>query len=109
MYCFAEREKILDIFEEISGARMFPSFWRIGGLAYDLNPGFEEAVQQIFKKFPRTWKDLDNLLTHNYVWCERLQDVAVIDKETVQAIHVHRPCDSWLQVYPMIFAKLILI
>ena len=32
MYCFAEREKILDIFEEMSGARMFPSCWRIGGL-----------------------------------------------------------------------------
>ena len=33
MYCFAEREKILDLFEEMSGARMFPSCWRIGGLS----------------------------------------------------------------------------
>ena len=45
MYCFAEREKILDIFEALSGARMFPSCWRIGGLAYDLNPEFEDEVQ----------------------------------------------------------------
>ncbi len=54
MYCFAEREKILDLFEEMSGARMFPSCWRIGGLAYDLNPGFEADVRQFLKEFPST-------------------------------------------------------
>lgn len=82
MYCMAEREKILDLFEELSGARMFPSCWRIGGLARDLNPGFEAHVRDFLKGFPSTWKDLDNLLTNNYVWCERLKGVAVIDKET---------------------------
>jgi NADH-quinone oxidoreductase subunit D len=81
MYCMAEREIILDLFEEMSGARMFPSCWRIGGLAYDLNPGFEDHVHAFLKKFPRTWKDLDNLLTDNYVWCERLQGVAIIDEK----------------------------
>lgn len=81
MYCFAEREKILDLFEEFSGARMFPSIWRIGGLAKDLNPGFEENVKNFLKGFPATWKDLDNLLTENYIWCERLHGVAIIDHE----------------------------
>lgn len=81
MYCMSEREKILDLFEEMSGARMFPSCWRIGGLAYDLNPSFESDVRRFLKEFPSTWKDFDNLLTNNYVWCERLQGVAVIDKE----------------------------
>lgn len=81
MYCFAEREKILDIFEGFSGARMFPNSWRIGGLACDLNPGFEDQVRDFLKNFPYTWKDLNNLLTNNYVWCERLQGVAVINQE----------------------------
>lgn len=80
MYCFAEREKILDIFEGFSGARMFPNSWRIGGLAYDLNPEFEDQVRDFLKNFPSAWKDLNNLLTNNYVWCERLQGVAVIDE-----------------------------
>lgn len=80
MYCFAEREKILDLFEEMSGARMFPSCWRIGGLAYDLPQGFVQQAHQFLDGFPATWKDLDNLLTHNYVWCERLQGVAIIDE-----------------------------
>lgn len=84
MYCFAEREKILDLFEEMAGARMFPSCWRIGGLAYDLNEGFEGRARQFLKDFPSTWKDLDNLLTENYVWCERLKEVAIIDQELCQ-------------------------
>lgn len=79
MYAFAEREKILDLFEQMSGARMFPSCWRIGGLAYDLNPEFEAAARAFLRDFPRMWKDLDNLLTSNYVWCQRLQGVAVMD------------------------------
>lgn len=81
MYCFAEREKILDLFEEMSGARMFPSCWRIGGLAYDLDPDFVANTRTFLKNFPQSWKDLDNLLTNNYVWCERLQGIAVMDKE----------------------------
>ncbi len=48
MYCFAEREKILDLFEEMSGARMFPSVWRIGGLSRDLNPKGLSNMQGIF-------------------------------------------------------------
>lgn len=80
MYAFAEREKILDIIEAYSGARMFPSYWRIGGLARDLNPGFEAEVRRFLKEFPTMWNDLDKLLKDNYVWCERLQGIAVIDE-----------------------------
>lgn len=81
MYAFVEREKILDIFESYSGARMFPNAWRIGGLNRDLNPEFVDQVRAFLKDFPKVWKDLDNLLTENYVWCERLQGVAIIDHE----------------------------
>lgn len=81
MYCFAEREKILDLFEEFSGARMFPNSWRIGGLAHDLDEHFETNLRAFLKEFPRVWKELDSLLTDNYVWCERLKGVAVIDEE----------------------------
>lgn len=80
MYCFAEREKILDLFEEVSGARMFPSYWRIGGLARDINAEFVDNVKKYIKEFHVIWRDLDNLLTENYVWCERLQGVGIIDK-----------------------------
>jgi len=81
MYAMSTREKILDLFEEMSGARMFPSCWRIGGLAYDLNFSFETNTKKFLSEFPDAWKDLDNLLTENYIWCERLQGVGIIDKE----------------------------
>lgn len=81
MYCFAEREKILDIFEALSGARMFPSFWRVGGIAKDLNSEFEQQLKEFLRGFQSTWKDLDQLLTENYVWSERLTGVAIIDEE----------------------------
>jgi NADH-quinone oxidoreductase subunit D len=80
MYCFAEREKILDLFEEMSGARMFPSVWRLGGLSRDLNEEFEGHLKDFIMGFPKVWKEVDNLLTRNYVWCERLQGVAIIDE-----------------------------
>src|SRR5690606_23443832 len=64
-----------------SGARMFPTYWRIGGLARDLNSGFEDHVREFLKGFPSMWKDMDNLLTHNYVWNERLKGVAVVDED----------------------------
>lgn len=95
MYCFAEREKILDLFEEMSGARMFPSCWRIGGLAYDLDPNFVTNTRAFLKDFPRTWRDLDNLLTNNYVWIERLKGVSIIDKAT---------CEQYMCTGPVIRA-----
>ncbi|MFI0434292.1 MAG: NADH-quinone oxidoreductase subunit D [Parachlamydiaceae bacterium] len=82
MYAFAEREKILDIIEGYSGARMFPNTWRIGGMSRDLNSGFEEQVSDFLKHFPATWTDLHHLLTNHYVWCERLQGIALINEET---------------------------
>lgn len=81
MYCFELREDILDILEGISGARMFPSYWRIGGLARDTNEGFEAQVTAFLDRFPATWKDLDNLLTENYIWNTRLKEVAIIDED----------------------------
>lgn len=84
MYCMVEREKILDLFEGMSGARMFPSCWRIGGLAKDLNSEFEKNTRKFLKELPSTYKDLDNLLTNNYIWCERLQGVGIINKELCQ-------------------------
>lgn len=81
MYCMVEREKILDLFEEISGARMFPTYWRIGGLARDLPPESTDGIRKFLKDFPTLYRDLDRLLTNNYIWCERLQGVGIIDEE----------------------------
>ena len=52
MYCFREREQLLNINEMLAGFRMFPSYLRIGGLREDLPRGFHEAVKTFLDAFP---------------------------------------------------------
>ncbi|HEX9883704.1 MAG TPA: NADH dehydrogenase (quinone) subunit D [Desulfobaccales bacterium] len=82
-YAFREREKIMDLCEMASGARMFPLYFRIGGLAADLPEGFIPAVWDFVKSFPGLWHDYDNLLTHNEIWKERTVGVGVMTPEEV--------------------------
>ncbi len=84
MYAFVEREKILDLIECYSGARMFPNCWRIGGLNRDLPDSFVDGAKKFLRELPTALKDLENLLTDNYIWCERLQGVGVIDKNLAE-------------------------
>jgi len=82
-YAFREREKIMDLCEMASGARMFPLYFRIGGLAADLPEGFIPAVWDFVKSFPALWHDYDNLLTQNEIWKERTVGVGVMTPEEV--------------------------
>jgi len=82
-YAFREREKIMDLCEMASGARMFPLFFRIGGLAADLPQEFIPAAWDFVKSFPGLWRDYDNLLTHNEIWKERTVGVGVMTPEEV--------------------------
>src|SRR5438105_7732077 len=52
MYCFRERELLMNVNEMLAGFRMFPSYIRIGGLREDLPPGFHDAVNAFLARFP---------------------------------------------------------
>ena len=80
-YAFREREKIMDMCEMISGARMFPLYFRIGGLAADLPEGFIPAAWEFVKSFPEKSQDYHNLLTKNQIWIERTQGVGVMSAD----------------------------
>jgi NADH-quinone oxidoreductase subunit D len=80
-YAFREREKIMDLCEMVAGARMFPLYFRIGGLAADLPEGFVPAALDFVKTFPQRWQDYDNLLTQNQIWKERTVGVGVMSPE----------------------------
>jgi NADH-quinone oxidoreductase subunit D len=81
LYCFSEREKIYEILETVCGARLTTSYPRVGGLPLDLPEDFEEVVRNFLKTFPKTLKEVDNLLTRNKIWIERTKGVAVISAE----------------------------
>ncbi len=77
-YCFREREKILDMFEMVSGQRLTPSYICIGGVRKDITEGFLEALKSFCDTFPSYIVDYENLLTKNPIWVNRLKDVAVL-------------------------------
>lgn len=84
-YAFDMREAILDLFEDVSGARMNPSYFRIGGLAQDVHPEFVPQVNEILSRFPQRHGELRSLLDENPIWLDRIQRVGAIDQETAIA------------------------
>ncbi len=86
LYAFREREQILDIFELVSGARMMTSYFRIGGLAYDLPSDFIPTVEQFLAIMPSRIDEYEDLLTANPLWLERTVGVGVIDAQSAIAL-----------------------
>src|SRR5688572_7091762 len=81
MYCFREREQLLNLNEMLAGFRMFPSYLRIGGLREDLPAGFHEAVRTFLDRFPSKLNEYEDLLTKNHVWLKRTRGVGVVSAE----------------------------
>ena len=81
LYCFREREKILKIYEMVSGVRMMSTYFRIGGLAKDVPAGFDERVKDILDTFPAKIDEYENLLTENPIWKNRTIGVGKISGE----------------------------
>jgi NADH-quinone oxidoreductase subunit D len=81
MYCFREREQLLNINEMIAGFRMFPSYIRIGGLREDLPSGFHQAVNDFLDRFPDKLHEYEDLLTKNQIWLKRTRQVGVLSKQ----------------------------
>ncbi|HEB66145.1 MAG TPA: NADH dehydrogenase (quinone) subunit D [Chloroflexi bacterium] len=80
LYCFREREMILDIMEMISGQRMMTTYFRPGGLWRDVPVGFEEAVRQFLRLFPARIKQYEDLLTKNPIFIDRTRGIGVVSK-----------------------------
>lgn len=80
-YCFDLREGILDILEETAGARMNPSYFRIGGLAQDIPPNFARMVDGWLRNFPRRMAELRAILDENPIWLARVKRVGAISAD----------------------------
>ncbi len=81
LYAFREREQILDIFELVSGARMMTSYFRVGGLAYDLPADFLPTVAAFLNDMPANIDEYEDLLTTNPLWLERTVGVGAVNAD----------------------------
>ena len=81
LYMLREREKILDLFDMISGQRLTYNFMRPGGLAQDVPDEFMPALQKLIEALPRFFDEYDQLLKENEILVARSKGVGILSKE----------------------------
>ena len=78
MYAFREREKILDLFEELTGARMMVNYMRFGGCRVDASPTWLDKTRQVVESLPGFVDEFDRLLSSNEILMARTQGVGLL-------------------------------
>jgi NADH-quinone oxidoreductase subunit D len=91
LYCFRDRELILNIFELVSGQRMMTTYFRPGGVWRDVPVEFEKAVRDFLKIFPRRVDEYEKLMTKNPLFIDRLVGIGHLDKEVALQYGVTGP------------------
>ena len=81
MYAFREREKVLDLFESLTGSRMMCNYMRFGGCRADMPAGWLQQAQKVVEAFPRFLDEFERLLSGNEILMARTQGVGVLSKE----------------------------
>ena len=81
LWGFEEREKLMEFYERVSGARMHAAYIRPGGVAVDLPIGLCDDIFRFTEQFGSRIDELEELLTENRIWKQRLVDVGVISSE----------------------------
>src|ERR1051326_1821010 len=81
LYAFEMRERIYDISEQVSGQRFHPSYTRVGGLLRDVDEHWINMVRAVVRDFPKTYGDLNKLLTRNRIFLSRTRGIGVLSRE----------------------------
>jgi len=82
LYCFRDREWLLNIFEKICGARLTHSYVRIGGVRLDFTQEIIDELRRFTEEFPQRIYDYETLIDVNRIWFKRTRGIAVVDAET---------------------------
>lgn len=91
LHCFREREKVLDLFEWLCGARLLYNYNWVGGVSHDIPGGFEAKTREFLTQFEPVIAELDKLLSYNKIFLERTADVGIISEEQALSHNVTGP------------------
>ena len=91
MWTFREREKLYDIFEELTGARFTTSYTRIGGISQDMTDETKHHILDFIGQFPAKLAECESLLNRNRIFVERTDGVGVIPREMAIALGFSGP------------------
>jgi len=80
-WLFEEREKLMEFYERASGARMHAAYVRPGGVALDLPVGLMDDIHDFLSKFGQRLDEVEEMLTNNRIWKQRLVDIAIVDSD----------------------------
>jgi len=78
LWMFEERERIYNLQESWTGARLTTSVARVGGMMADVPEGWEDGLREFIRTFPKTLREVDTMFTRNAIWCGRTQGVGAM-------------------------------
>ena len=85
LWGFEEREKLMEFYERVSGARLHSAYFRPGGVHQDLPAGLTTDMLAWIETFPKVIDDIESLLTENRIFKQRTVDIGVISAAEAQA------------------------
>jgi NADH dehydrogenase (ubiquinone) Fe-S protein 2 len=85
LWAFEEREKLMEFYERVSGARMHAAYIRPGGVSADLPLGFLDDLYLFTEQFNLRLDEIDEVLTENRIWKERLVNIGTVTAK--EAVH----------------------
>ncbi|HEX9394032.1 MAG TPA: NADH dehydrogenase (quinone) subunit D [Gemmatimonadales bacterium] len=91
LWAFQERERIYNLQEMWTGARLTTSVTRVGGMMADIPDGFVEQLREFTRTYPKTLDEIDHVLTRNAVWAGRTQGVGVLTREAAINLSLSGP------------------
>ena len=81
LWAFEEREKLMEFYERVSGARMHAAYFRPGGVAQDLPQGLCQDIADFTQSFASRIDDMEEMLTSNRIWKQRLVDIGHVSRD----------------------------
>ena len=85
LWAFEEREKLMEFYERVSGARMHANYFRPGGVHQDLPQGLTEDIWAYTESFPKFLSDIENLLSENPIFKQRTVDIGIVSSAQAMA------------------------